>query len=121
VTRFEPNGGPWSVGDFRVTDDWLEQMADLLVAHGYLTYLPGNGTEYDMVLVHVGALEDVDGRWLLALTNFGTCMWLTGHDTWDPHPTYVSEKLGIGSSDAMAICNLLEKVPTVLARRRVQA
>lgn len=117
MVRFEPNGGPWSVGDFRVTDDWLEQMAEVLVVDGVLTYLPGNGTQYEVLLVQVG----VPVRWLLALTNHGTCMWLTGHDTWDPHPTYVQEKLQIGSSDAMAVCNLLEKVPTVLARRRVQA
>lgn len=110
--RFAPGEGH-SVGDFRVTDEWLEYMAELWVGHGYLTYLPGNGTQYELVLTNV------DEHWVLSVPNFGTCMWLTDHDRWDPHPQYVAEKLRTGMADAMAICNVLEKYGEALAKRRV--
>ena len=79
-----------------------------------VTYVPGNGTQYHLVL---SRLLDIVADWAGFPTN-GTHIlvsWI-GHGAWafdlddPPHWTYVAEKLACGQGDALAIGNLLSKM-----------
>lgn len=84
----------------------------------FVTYTPGNGTKYEMIITPLGNLptRDEEGiafpahdrfsseQLLISLVNFRTCAVLTSHSS----PEYISEKLKIGLPDAAAISFLLK-------------
>jgi hypothetical protein len=75
----------------------------------YVKASPGNGTEYRFYLIQGEMPGFPDGRMLLVFDpdqRWGS-MWIKD---FSPHPNYLTEKLGMGVADAVAMAVILGRL-----------
>jgi len=77
---------------------------------------PGNGTRYSFALIKTGVCLALqmglpDDGYLLAMEpGFHWRGTMSVRDPREAHPSYIMEKLGMGLSDAVAMCLILDRV-----------